>query len=174
MRITTLDYAILGLLLPGPKTAYGIRMVFESTAMGNYSSSPGSIYPATKKLRKLGLVNSENKVGGILEITARGKTALKDWLIQPITPTMVEKESQVLILKFAFMDHLVSRKEKEAFLGAFLEQSKTYSRSLEAYLKGDGAALPLHARLSVELGIATLKTQINWLRSTLQTVKNQA
>ncbi|MBX2878146.1 MAG: PadR family transcriptional regulator, partial [Saprospiraceae bacterium] len=48
---TRLDYAIMGLLIGGPLSGYQIRQIFETSEMGNYSSSPGSIYPALKRLR---------------------------------------------------------------------------------------------------------------------------
>jgi DNA-binding PadR family transcriptional regulator len=55
-KITSLDYAILGLMYQKPSSGYGIRMQFETTAIGNYSSSPGAVYPALDRLQKLGLV----------------------------------------------------------------------------------------------------------------------
>ena len=130
MRITTLDFSILGLLLSGDKTAYSIRMIFKATAMGNYSSSPGSIYPATNKLRKLGLIVRDTKESGLLKITEEGKTQMKAWLTQPITVEQIAKESHILILKFAFMDHLVSQKEKETFLHSFLNLTKIHLKNL--------------------------------------------
>jgi DNA-binding PadR family transcriptional regulator len=50
LTITTLGYALLGLIRAEPRTGYALRMVFETTPMGSYSSSPGSIYPALKSL----------------------------------------------------------------------------------------------------------------------------
>lgn len=170
MRTTTLDFSILGLLLSGPKTAYAIRMIFKTTAMGNYSSSPGSIYPATHKLRKLGLIVSDTDEGGLLHITEEGKQQMKDWLNEPISIEMIAKESNILILKFAFMDHLVSQEEKVTFLKSFEEQSKAYFRSLEDYHRSTGPHLPLHGRLAFEYGLASMKTQLSWIRSSLKTI----
>ena len=139
--------------------------------MGNYSSSPGTIYPAVKKLQKLELIVSETQKSGSLKITEEGKKQMKGWLTEPITIEMIAKGSNVLILKFAFMDHLVSHKEKVVFLQSFQELTKTYLKSLEAYSESDEAAkLPLHGRLSFEYGLASLKTQLNWIKSTLKTI----
>ncbi len=175
MRITSLDYAILGLLLPEAKTAYAIRMIFKSTAMGNYSSSPGTIYPATHKLRKLGLVTEKKKGSGLLKITSKGKTRMKAWLTQTITLESVAKESHILILKFAFMDHLVSENEKVLFLQSFEELTRTYLKSLEAYHRSEESEqLLLHGRLSFEYGLASLKTQLSWIKSALRTIKSKS
>ena len=174
MRITTLDFSILGLLLSRAMTAYAIRMIFKTTAMGNYSSSPGTIYPATHKLRKLGLIVRETKDNGLLKITNEGKAQMKAWLTQSITMEEVAKSSHILILKFAFMDYLVSQKEKESFLESFLVLTKTYLKSLKAYHQSDeGIQMPLHGRLSFDYGIANLKTQLSWVKSTLEIIKNK-
>lgn len=173
MKITTLDCAILGLLLGSPMTGYGIRMIFETTAMGNYSSSPGSIYPAINRLKKLGLVNGGNERGKPISITALGKKEMKHWLTETITLSDVAKNSKILILKFAFMDHLVSRKEKIRFLETFMNLTKAYLHSLETYHEAEGVDMPLHGRLSFEYGIATFKSQLAWTKSTLKTIKNE-
>lgn len=174
MRTTTLDFAILGLLLSGSKTAYAIRMIFKSTAMGNYSSSPGTIYPATQKLRKLGLIEQESKANRALKITLKGKTQMKAWLTESITQEMIAKGSHILILKFAFMDHLVSQEEKVSFLNGFRQQANTYLHSLEEYGRSDEAAqLPLHSKLSFEYGVVSLKAQLSWIKSALQTIMKE-
>ena len=49
---TFLDYAILGLLQRQSLSGYRIRKVFETTALGDYSSSPGSIYPLMSWLQE--------------------------------------------------------------------------------------------------------------------------
>ena len=173
MRVTTLDFSILGLLLSGDKTAYSIRMIFKRTAMGNYSSSPGSIYPATEKLLKLGLVDRENKRGGLLRITAQGRTQIKEWMTEELVLEMIAKEPQALMLKFAFMDHLVSQPEKVAFLKSFLHLAEKHKNSLETWHSAEGSKLPLHGRLSFEYGISIAKTQISWIKSTLKLIANE-
>ena len=51
-RSTTplLGYALLRLLYQKSRSGYDLRKVFAETAMGNYSSSPGAIYPALQRL----------------------------------------------------------------------------------------------------------------------------
>lgn len=171
MRITNLDYSILGLLLAAPMTSYAIRMIFETTAMGNYSSSPGTIYPATKKLKKLDLLIQRNKKSRLLEITNEGKLQLKLWLTRQISINEISKSSHILILKFAFMDHLVSKKEKESFLESFAILTKAYLTSLEKYHESEGNQMPLHGRLSFEYGIASFKSQLSWAKSALKIIK---
>lgn len=171
-KITTLDYAILGLLLTEPMTAYGIRMAFEKTAIGNFSSSPGSIYPACSRISRLGLIAKNENNGGLLEITSEGKSQMKLWLTKPISIHEISKDSTILILKFAFMDHLVSQVEKVSFLESFIYHTKEYLNTLEEYHKSKRQQMPLHGKLSFEYGMATYKTQLTWAKSTLKTIKN--
>ena len=53
---TPLEFALLGLMHPEPMSGYDLRKIFMTTALGNYSSSPGAIYPALRRLEKAGLV----------------------------------------------------------------------------------------------------------------------
>ena len=104
---TSLDYAILGLVNQQPQTGYGIRKAFETTALGNYSSSPGVIYPALKRLQELGLVvnatiNDTNKKK--FHCTEEGESILKEWLLKPIEVTDIAKYLNDLLLRFAFME----------------------------------------------------------------------
>ncbi len=59
IKPTLLDYAILGLIQNQPLSGYAIRKLFEETALGNYSSSPGTIYPALSRLQKFDLVEKQ-------------------------------------------------------------------------------------------------------------------
>ena len=81
-KVTQLDYAILGLLSQGPLTGYKIRMTFENTALGNFSSSPGTIYPALKRLAALKLIDKKTKGAKrngqtVMSITRMGTGVLK-------------------------------------------------------------------------------------------------
>ena len=53
---TNLGFALLGLVHKEPMSGYDLRKVFAETALGNYSSSPGAIYPALARLEKQGLI----------------------------------------------------------------------------------------------------------------------
>lgn len=168
---TSLDYAILGLIHQEPRTGYGIRKVFETTALGNYSSSPGTIYPALKRLLKLGLVESKPTKAGkknVFHLTVAGEKALQNWLAQPILQTDIEKKNDELFLRFAFMDDLLSQSQKMEFLTTFRDLLQNYIQQLEHYHQVESSHLPLHGRLAFEHGIATYKTTLDWCEKTLQ------
>ena len=47
-KLSTLGYALLGLVHGEPRTGYAIMKIFRTTPMGHYSGSPGAIYPALR------------------------------------------------------------------------------------------------------------------------------
>ncbi len=172
METTTLDYAILGLLLETPRTAYAIRKAFEETALGNFSSSPGTIYPATKRLKKMGLISHpRGESPSILMATPLGKSKMREWLVLPISQQEVAKNPSHLLLKFAFMEHLISRSKQAHFLQSMIAQTQEYIISLESYHKNHSKELPLTGKLAFEYGIAQCKTQLTWAKSALKEIK---
>lgn len=173
MNITTLDYAIMGLLLGQNLTGYKVRMAFETSAIGNFSSSPGSIYPAIKKLKKLELIQEASKSDKMLKITAAGKEQMYHWLTKDIRLDEVAKRSDILVLKFAFMDHLVSKQDKETFINSLLTITQTYINELEAYMEDEGHQLPLHGRLALDHGVRSFKAQLAWAKSTLKIIEDE-
>ena len=179
MKYTNLDFAILGLLSQQPQTGYRIRKVFETTALGNFSSSPGSIYPAIKRLLKGDLVEAvPNKTpsGGtkdILQISENGTERLKEWLTQPIVVNDLMRNTNILYLRFAFMEDLLSKSEILQFLEAFLAVGTGYIKLLEDYHKNEAANMQLLPRLSFEHGIDMYKLHMKWCRSTIKVINNK-
>jgi len=166
-KATLLDYAILGLIQDTPRSGYNIRMVFETTALGIYSSSPGSIYPALKRLQKNRLVQKEHQ----FQITSEGIEVFKNWLLKPIEFVDVERNREELFLRFAFMETLLTREQKLHFLQSFQRLLKTYLKELKAFHESEGSNLPTHGRLSFEHGMATCRTTLNWCKKTINYFK---
>ena len=85
-NIPLLGYALMGLIHQKPSSGYDLRKVFAETAMGNYSSSPGAIYPALERLETAGLIRGTvEEMGGmrrrkLYHLSPSGLTALKGWL----------------------------------------------------------------------------------------------
>lgn len=171
---TSLDYAILGLIHQQPQTGYGIRKAFDTTALGNYSSSPGVIYPALNRLQELGLVvNSvkDNEKKSMFRCTKEGVSTLKSWLLKPIEVRDIAKNLNDLFLRFAFMENLLNKEAQLGFLNSFQDILKTYIKSLQEYHKREYEVMPLNARLAFEHGIASYTTTLKWCGKTISTLK---
>lgn len=170
IKPTLLDFAILGLIQDQPLSGYGIRKVFEETAMGNYSNSPGTIYPAIKRLEKFELVEKvlqQDTVKTRIQVTKKGLLRLKEWLLQPIEKKEVEKKTEELLLRFAFMETLVNKEQKIIFLHSFQDLLKTYIQDLQTFYSIESKNMPLHARLAFQHGIESNKTTLKWCKNAI-------
>ncbi len=171
--MTHLDFAILGLLLQRPSTGYEVRKTFETTAMGNYSSSPGSIYPALKKLQKLRMAVQKQDDSGrkLFYITEKGEDEFRIWLTKPIKKDDVAKRLDILLLRFAFMDDQIPRDKVVSFLNSLRVLLKEYIAELENYAAGEGAKLKPCAGLAFEHGVVSHKTTFKWTQKALMKIK---
>ena len=117
------DYVILGLLAEQPLSGYQIKKIVDIRFQFFWSESFGQIFPALKSLAAAGLVEErppEQKDGRAARryrITPSGKSALIDWLSQP-----VEKESLRLeILLKTYFSNYASPGVMLSHLAAFEE-----------------------------------------------------
>jgi len=159
--ITTLGYALLGLVRDEPRSGYALRMVFETTPMGNYSSSPGSIYPALKSLEKNGLITPQPTGSKrVFALTPAGAQAFDGWLVAPVTEA---EDFGIALLRFAFLHDHPDPQVTLDFLTSFGAVARARVNGLKAYLASDEAqALPLQARLAVIHGLATTQASAEW------------
>ena len=174
-RITSLDYAILGLIYQQPLSGYGIRKQFETTAIGNYSSSPGAVYPALDRLQKLDLVVKsllENQKKEKFGCTSKGIDNLKNWLLQPVEINDVARNLDELLLKFAFMDKLLTKEQKLDFLTSFQKQLKIYLEELKEFHRKEGASLSINARLAFEHGLLGYSTTSKWCKNAITAIRD--
>jgi len=159
--MTPLSYALLGLVRMQPRSGYALRKVFETTPLGGYSSSPGSIYPALKALEKAGLLETRQAAShgkGLYHLTPGGRRALDDWLGARIG------DLGEAMLRFAFLPdedaHAI-----HAFLDEFEQAANGQAEALRAFLAGDGATgMTMKARLAVEHGRHGLQASADWAR----------
>lgn len=173
-RTTNLDYAILGLLEQGAKTGYVIRQVFEQTALGNYSSSPGSIYPALKKLEKAGYIEKCLPPGEKkrqFELTAKGKDKLLEWLSAPLPEEDISKHLGEVLLKFAFMESLLPLDKRLTFLAQLAERIEKSLVWLTTIHSDYSDTMSLHSKLALENGIEGQKAHLRWAKHAYKTLQ---
>ncbi len=170
--ITPLGYALLGLIREMPRSGYALRSVFESTPMGNYSSSPGSIYPALEKLRKAKLVEARQpgRGKGLYHLTPAGLKTLETWLRRPT----VEPDLSVELLRFAFMQFTEDHDLMRGFLRSFAVTASTQADALRLFLESPaGSALSLHSRISVEHGRRNYEASADWAAWAIESLETQ-
>ncbi len=169
-QLTNLERILLGLLAEQPLSGYALRKHFTATPLGHFSDSPGSIYPALKRLQHRGLLRTlkEKPVNGRgtrkFTITPKARGELRHWLHAPITRHEVMGTFDDLLLRFVFRAQMFGNTSARQFvleLDTFVDQ---IIRELETYLAGPGSALPLASRLAVEQGLEGYRGYVRWSR----------
>lgn len=168
---TPLDYAILGLLKNEPMTGYAIRKVFETSAMGNYSSSPGAIYPALKRLQQLTLVEKLPAKKGF-QLTEKGKEQLIVWLVQPISQEAVAKRLDTLLLRFAFMEGLIPLARQIQFISELIKNLTTVESDLSNFYQANQLTLPINGQLAIENGLEVYRAHLRWAKKAKKRLQN--
>jgi len=173
--VSTLGYALLGLINQYPCSGYDLRKVFTETAMGSFSNSPGAIYPALARLEKRGSIASEVKdsVGlrrrRVYRITAAGEAELKEWLSQPITRTEIIRNLGKVMLRFAFMERALGPDAAVALLRKLRVELNAYVPGLKQYLQEKGPSMPLSGMLALDSGIRHYEALQQWVEYAIRT-----
>ena len=165
---SVLGYALLGLVQQRPSSGYDLRKIFAETAMGNYSSSPGAIYPALGRLEAQGLLLGTVKDTASLRrrrlyrLTPKGTAELRKWLTRPIEASDVKTGLSELMLRFAFTEKALGPDAAIAFLQRFRAVLKPYVAGLQVYLRANAERKPLSGRLALESGIRSYRSLYAW------------
>lgn len=171
---TSLGYTLLCLVLMKPSSGYDLCKIFETTPMAHYSSSPGAVYPALKRLEGNGLLSAETEKADSLRPrkvyrpTEAGVAAVRAWITAPLTrDDMVERMDEVM-MRFAFLGHVAGDDATRRFLEQLAEASDAYADELDGYHRGMEGMDPPHGRLALETGIEYHRNVARWARRTLE------
>jgi DNA-binding PadR family transcriptional regulator len=168
--VTNLELALLGLIASHPAAGYTLRKRFATTPLGHFSDSPGSIYPALRRLHRRGLLrplkdpNANGRRKQLFSITAKGLAQLRLWLKRPVARAELRHNPDELMLRFVFRAQLFGQASARSFLRQLEIPLRQIIAELEAFLRGSGAALPLTGRLAVEHGLEGYRTFARWAK----------
>ena len=169
VTFSPLRLAILGLVAMHPQSGYDLRKVFETTPMGNFSSSPGAIYPALKSLEKKGWVRGEpDKTESlrprlVYSITEEGDSILRAELEKPVTHEDLIWHFDLVMLRFAFIER-IGIGEALRFLGEFQAEAEAYVGYLEGLRNTLREQLSPCGRLALEHGIQSSIGNARWAK----------
>jgi DNA-binding PadR family transcriptional regulator len=178
---STLEMALLGLLAQKPQSGYDLRKTFATTAMRHYSDSPGSIYPALRRVEAQGWIETTETKNTVAEprrrqdyrLTDTGKKTLIAWLELPVGPEDVRMRQAELMLRFAFMDGNVPRSTAIQFLEQLSRELALYAAEnrtkwqlmRDLIAKAALGRAPIHTGLlAFESGIEGMEAQVSWAR----------
>lgn len=119
-----MEYVLLGLISINEFSGYDVKKIFDKSYIIRWSASPGSIYPALKRLEKRGLLKSKKIMDGkipkeVYSITDEGKKKVKEWLNEPFKGNEITRFG--LELKLLFL-HNLSSDERKNFLNRQIEE----------------------------------------------------
>lgn len=119
-----IDNVILGILMEGPQTGYGLKSIIGQSVGFFYTASYGSLYPALKRLAEQGAISLVESDGAknkkLYTLETPGRKQFLEWLAEPLTRNRNEH-----LLKFFFYDYLempVREKRLAAFHGSLREE----------------------------------------------------
>jgi DNA-binding PadR family transcriptional regulator len=130
--MTTLRYALLGLLARKPLSGYDLKKRMEERVGFFWSARHSQIYPELARLEREGMVThkvveqSDRPDKKVYEATSAGLAALKEWVTAPVNPRPARDE---LVLK-AYSLWLA---EPEEALALFREQERRHEEQLRQY-----------------------------------------
>jgi DNA-binding PadR family transcriptional regulator len=170
-RVNRTRFAILGMLMSGPKSGYDLKRDFEEQISHFWSESLGQIYPALHRLHEEGLVSVRTQRGRgrperkVYRLTKPGEDAFRAWLSQPAAASGVRNE---LLLKVFFgpemnpaqvLDHIdrfeASQRDLRALYPLFEKEIEQRPGSLER---------KLYWRLAVASGRHVNRARLAWCR----------
>ena len=167
---SSLEYALLGLLRQKSQSGYDLRKQFATTPLRHFSDSPGSIYPALRRLQTRRWVSSTTEKDSARKrqefaVTAAGTRALVAWLRKPITRDDVIWGLDELILRFAFLDGNVERPDTMRFLEEFEHEVAAYVHELRQYERNFDARLRrTTGYLAFKNGVESHQMHLQWAR----------
>ena len=173
ITISPLRLAILGLVAMHPQSGYDLKKVFETTPMGNFSSSPGAIYPALKSLEKKGWIRGEPentkslRPRQVYSLTDEGDAILSSVLEKPVTHEDLIWHFDLVMLRFAFIDRL-GNEQALRFLREFQNESEAYVRHLEEIRGQMQQNMSPCGRLALEHGIQGTRGSARWAKKAIE------
>lgn len=155
-------------------TGYDLRKVFAETALGNYSSSPGAIYPALARLEEHGLIEGREDTTKRLrpkkfyQPSAKGRHIFREWLRKDVSTDDMRGNIDELMLRFAFHFVLDSAEATRTFLAGFSTELDGYIEELKAQTEQFPNEAPIHSKLALEAGLVQYEALSNWTRKALR------
>ena len=136
MKLTTLDALLIFLVGHKSQSGYDIRQLFQSTPLGMFSDSPGSIYPSLARLEEHGLLAGSTESGGrrrrSYKRTAAGQKALAAWLEWPLERDPRKRRSGEVELRFVIMADALGAARTVKFLDEVDTAYSDQLREIEA------------------------------------------
>ena len=173
MKLTELEYVLMAHLKRRRRTGYELGKALEGLPMGTFSSSPGSIYPALRRLSEAGLIKPRDIPRGKrprkeFRLTSSGVRRLSAWLNAAISPEDLLRRPGVLALRYSFLP----TGEQKAFLSNYAQAARAGLDLYSTFLSSAREHAVESSIGALELARDQLATHIAWAEREQQKLKH--
>lgn len=172
-ELTTLELTLLGLAAQEPRSGYDFKELFEATALRQFSASPGSIYPALKRLEARGSLVSElvdtpgDRSRRVYSVSDGGRKALRHWLSRDVTVEEFEQDPRLPILRFSLLGAIQpSREHLHRLLESLEASARQYAEDLEGFVRTLEELEDPFPALALDHGRTGLLATVEWAQRT--------
>jgi len=177
MSLSSIQFAVLGMLKLRPMTGYEIRQAYQKGPANFMPISFGQIYPALAKLGKETLVHQDKRPGSRRSIryfiTSKGEEALRGWLLSLSDPA--NHRELLLRLFFAAPPELAKlsgaveafRKAEQARLAHYEDTHKWLDN-----VHASNPRLPIW-KLVMKYGVLQSESRVRWAEGALAFMTNR-
>ncbi len=178
----SLEFAILGFLRYHPYSGYDLKKAFDASVRHFWPADQSQIYRTLGKLTEQGwaemevVEQTERPDRKVYHITPAGREALHSWLKSSM-PHQETRSAALIQVFFAgqLSDDEILAKFEEATQAtrAVLERYQHVPHEIEEYVTAIGSPREeFFWMLTLELGIRSMQTQIDWMESVMQRIRN--
>jgi DNA-binding PadR family transcriptional regulator len=174
-QLTSFEQILLGMICMEPSSGYDLKRIFAVTPMGVYQPSSGTLYPALRRLERIGMVqeqthSSQNGSSArhrrVYEPTPAGRETHAAWLRAPVEPATVARDLGLHLMRFVMMESLFSVEEAAEFLRSFADALAEFTGGLERYAAAAGPGTRF-GRLALDHGVAVHRASLQWAERTI-------
>jgi DNA-binding PadR family transcriptional regulator len=173
-ELTDFEQILLAHIGETPSSGYDLKRFFRTTPAAVYQPSGGALYPALRRLEQRGLLQAEEATSGrrsrrVYRTTAAGRVTTIRWVSEPVDLASVGRDLGLHLMRFVFMERILSPTEVHAFLMNLADALETFVAGMERYAAAN-APPGHHPRLALEHGIAVHRASLSWAKSALATL----
>jgi PadR family transcriptional regulator, regulatory protein AphA len=180
----SLEYAILGFLNYQPFTGYDLKKMFDTSVRHFWSADQSQIYRTLAKLTEQGLAEVERVEQldrpdrKVYSITPAGQEAFNQWLRGPF-PNQEPKSGPLVQVFFSARlsdEEVLARFEMaaEIFRTILARYEQVPEQIGEYFQKVPSPREHYFWMLTLDLGLRTMRAQLEWAESVIATIRNKA
>lgn len=178
----SLSHVLLTSLLEKPSSGYDLARRFDKSMGFFWSATHQQIYRELKKMEQAGWISSQPAIDAgktkkkLYQVLDQGQQELKNWVSIQVDPNLIREEFAVRLRAEAILGPLGLDQEFKRHLAIHQEKLKQY-HEIEQHDFLSKTALNREQLIQyqiLKLGIEAQKTNIKWVKETIQLLEDLA